>query len=293
MLMKYSESKVIALEQYMSDLPNTLGVKYASVVEAIDPEFVYSVVRGIEGDVFNENYDYWPWDAELLTKKAHGPHKGMFTWETWRGKPNCYGHVNRGPQDHFGKVADCWPENGMRAVDMVLATSRIKNAKLASDVESGRISTVSMGCAVGFSSCSACGKPAYTVNDYCPCVKYEKGKMIPYREAVKRAMANDTTPYIGAVDGDMLKIGEICYDSNGVEMSWVMNPAFISCTSKGLLTPVTKVSQYNMLAGALQHSRNPLHRKAAGVIQKVASKTVVTPAEEAELTKLIDAMGLK
>jgi hypothetical protein len=295
MLMKYSDCQVVTLESSIGTLPDQLGMKYAHVIEAINPNFIYSVVRGIEGDVFNENWDYWPWRSELLTKKAHGPHLGQWTWETWRNKPNCVGHINRGPQDHYGKVADCWPNHKEQMIDMVIATDRNLNSRLCDDIEAGVMSTVSMGCGVGYSVCSKCAHIAYTPKDYCDCVKWEKGRLIPYKEAQKVASLRQGMPFIGAVDRDYLRVGEICYDSNGVEMSWVPNPAFPHCTSKGVLAAPQnqKVSEYRSLAGALAYSPNPRMQRAANVLAKLASKSNITPQEDKAAIELLRALKLR
>lgn len=169
MLTKFSSATLISVADYSVGIEESLGIKSAAVLEAIDPNFVYSIVHGIEGDVFNENVDHWSWENEILNKRADG----LLMYETWKGKPNCIGHINNDPTtDHFGSVVDCYPLPQEKLVDMVLKTDRRRKDKygnsIAEGVEGGYINKVSMGCLVQYSNCSYCfpDKTPITMSDF-------------------------------------------------------------------------------------------------------------------------------
>ena len=286
-IVKYSTCSLIDVSTSTNELSGSSGIKISAIVDRVDPAFVYSVVRGIQGDVFNENNDMWGWERELLMKRASD---GLFTWQTWIGKPVCVQHKSDRPEDHFGKVLDAWPNNEEKTVYMLLGTNSKLNPKLAEAVRSGIIDKVSMGCVVKYSNCTYCGNIAHTIHDYCDHLKYHKGRVLP---------VNDGLNYLkeAMVDDHRVRVGEDCHESTGIEMSWVVNPAFPACTQVELLkaasspTPSLK-DQYQIIGRLLMRSSKEQDRKAGKVILKAASKDVITEEEKEALNILFSYIGI-
>ena len=296
MLFKKSTGSLIGLPTATEDL----GIKISSIIEKVDPDTVYAVVRGIQGDMMNENHDLWQWKSELCQKRAND---GLHTWQTWQGKPICVQHKNDGPLDHYGRVLECWPSEKEASVYMLLGTDRKLNPQLANGIERGIINKVSMGCAVEHSTCTYCGHEAKTVNDYCDHIRYEKGRPI----LIDHNMNYCKAASIG--NGSMVRIGEDCHNSTGLEMSWVKNPAFLNSTVLELLTPdsaeempkaasisspvIPIPTQYVILGKALQHSQYEDDRKAGVLLEKMASnRSSLTSAENDSILELFTLLGL-
>lgn len=296
-IIKYNSCSVVSVADATKGLDEQLGLKISSVVDKVDPKMVYSVVRGIEGDVFNENHDLWQWESELCKKRAD---QDIYTWQTWIGKPVCVQHQNRSPLDHFGKVLDAWPNHDEKAVYMLLATNSELNPRLAEGIRSGVINKVSMGCAVKYSNCTYCGAVAYTVNDYCEHLRYHKGRVLPINPGLKYCE-------VAKVGEGRIKVGEDCHDSTGLEMSWVVNPAFPGCVSVDVLNPniegnpavspsetkldFSPTTQYDVLSRILSKSSDPYERKMANLFRKAASKGELSKEEHEALFAIMKVIG--
>lgn len=115
-------------------------------------------------------------------------------------------------------------------VDILVATDR-KHTDLISDIESGKLSAMSMGCNVEHTTCTKCGNVAVDDTEMCEHVRYQK--LNKYF---------DTT-------GKQRIIAELCghetEDPTGgvtfIEASWVANPAFTGAVMRNILSP-TEVS---------------------------------------------------
>lgn len=286
MLEKTATATLVSVANYTQSIEGALGIKSAAVLEAIDPNYVYSVVHGVQGNVFNENHDHWSYEDELIRKRADGLH----VYETWKGKPNCVGHVNKNPAtDWFGSVVDCYPVHPIKTIDMVIRTDRRIPNSPAVGIESGMINKVSMGCVVKYSNCTYCGNKAETVHDYCDHLKYQKGKELPVPEGMNflAGAVVDRGPM-----GKFVKVGEDCHDSTGVEMSWVVNPAFPACTAYDVLNP-KPVDQFRAMGNALRFSINPYHKQAGTIITKACSKGFLEEDEHEAIQLLIKALRLE
>lgn len=297
-IIKTSTCSVITIPDAVSDMDNAFGVKISSIVGSFDPDMVYSVVAGIPGDVFNENHDMWPWKEELCKKKP----SGVYTYETWKGVPVCVGHKNNSVLDHYGKVLDVWPDQDKKIVYMLMGTSYKLNPKLAEGIKSGIINKVSMGCVVKYSICSYCGSVAHTVSEYCDHLRYSKGRVLPYNRGLSHFES-------AKVSDSMIKVGEVCYDSTGTEMSWVVNPAFPNCIAVDVLKGETLEEksekndtsrndsedariplseQFMILSKILNKSNNEKDKKLAGILGKAASKKDISDNEIKAMLKLIE-----
>ncbi len=114
-------------------------------------------------------------------------------------------------------------------VDILVATDR-KHTALVSDIESGRLTTLSMGCTTDFTICSQCGHCAVDETELCDHIKYSKLNTFIDDQGVKRVVAE--------------LCGHHTYDSNPeapggvrfIEASWVEVPAFRGAVMREILT---------------------------------------------------------
>jgi hypothetical protein len=147
------------------------------------------------------------------------------TYRTFVGAENYVEHVQI-PELSKGKVIDAVARDlgDTVYIDILVATSRT-HTTLIQDIESGRMSTLSMGCSINYSQCTKCGNVAADDTELCPCVKYSKGDSFIDESGVKRVIA------------------ELCGHSSDpdsvvfIEASWVANPAFKGAVLHSVLNP--------------------------------------------------------
>ena len=114
-------------------------------------------------------------------------------------------------------------------VDILVANDR-KHASLIKDIESGKLSTLSMGCSIDGSTCTKCGHWAADETEFCDHVRYEKGNS-----------------FFGE-DGQKYRVAELCGDEslepNGgvmfIEASWVEVPAFTGAVARNVISVDTE-----------------------------------------------------
>lgn len=133
----------------------------------LKPGYIYTVVRAISARV-NQNYDGWP--SEEL-KKAY---------KTFIGKPCFVNHENHDPTKARGVVvASRYVENGAdRYVEVVQEIDAQRFPKLAHEIKTGGMDSVSMGAEAGFTICSYCYNKATDLHDMCDHVRNHKGKTL-------------------------------------------------------------------------------------------------------------------
>lgn len=110
-------------------------------------------------------------------------------------------------------------------IDILVATDR-KHRELVKDIESGELTTLSMGCSIDGSTCTQCGHWAADETEFCDHIKYMKGDTF-YDER-----------------GNRCRIAELCGDESleptagvvFIEGSWVKIPAFKGAVARNLLT---------------------------------------------------------
>jgi hypothetical protein len=117
-------------------------------------------------------------------------------------------------------------------VDILVATDR-KNAQLVRDIESGELSTLSMGCVCDSTQCTKCGNVAVDESELCDCIKYAKGNYFFDDQGIKRRIAE----LCG--HPTMNETGGVRY----IEASWVRVPAFTGAVLRNIITPSSVVAQ--------------------------------------------------
>jgi hypothetical protein len=167
----------------------------------LKPGYLYTVVRAISARV-NQNYDGWP-SHEL--KKAY---------KTFIGKPVFVNHENHDPTKARGVVvAARYAENGMdKYIEVVQEIDAGRFPKLAHEIKTGGLDSVSMGAEAGFTICSYCHNKATDLHDMCDHVINHKGKTL---SRFDRRTGNKE---------DIL-VFESCHKISFFELSYVFEPA--------------------------------------------------------------------
>jgi len=117
-------------------------------------------------------------------------------------------------------------------IDILVANDR-KHEELCKRIESGDLSTLSMGCSIEGSTCTRCGHWAADETEFCDHVRHEKGNTFI------------------AEDGHKYRVAELCGDesidpSGGVtfvEASWVELPAFTGAVARNVVTVDSKAGK--------------------------------------------------
>ena len=163
----------------------------------------------------NNNHDAW--SQPVLMK----------SFRTFIAGHNFVEHVQK-EEESKGRIIDAVARNIGESVyiDILIATNR-RHAALVQDIESGKMSTLSMGCSVTETTCTKCGNVAADETEMCQHIRYEKGnKFFDSR-------------------GGQHRIAELCghesIDPNAgvqfIEASWVATPAFGGAVMRNILTP--------------------------------------------------------
>lgn len=164
------------------------------------------------------------------------------TYRTFIGAENYVEHVQI-PELSKGKVIDAVARDlgDTVYIDILVATDR-NHTTLIQDIESGKMSALSMGCTIQYSQCSKCGNVAADDTELCPCIKYSKGDTFIDQSGVKRMIAE-----ICGHDSDLDSVVFI-------EASWVANPAFKGAVLRNILNPSDTVKSASPYAGLFGES---------------------------------------
>ena len=200
------------------DVDDQPEVKTGSIVE--DGQSVtrkYSDFRiASNGDKYiNNNLDAWSRDVLLKS------------YRTFIGAHNFVEHVQVEDLSK-GRIIDAIARDIGESVyiDILVATNR-KHSDLVAAIESGNMSTMSMGCSVDFTLCTKCGHVAADETEMCKHIKYEKGNTFFDSK------------------GNKHRVAELCghpsIDPTGgvtfIEASWVATPAFPGAVMRNIIQP--------------------------------------------------------
>ena len=198
--------------------PDKFLLTHCTIIASVDVEpeplndrgWPYVITADTEKYV-NNNEDCW--ERDLL----------LATYGTFRGAENYVEHIQI-PELSKGKIIDAVARDlgDTVYVDILVATDR-KHTDLVADIESGELTTLSMGCTVDYTICTKCGNVAEDDTEMCSHIKYMKGNHFFDKKGKRR------------------KIAELCGhkdDSESVtfiEASWVGNPAFKGAVMRNIL----------------------------------------------------------
>lgn len=193
--------------------PGALGRQMVDGVQ-IDRKYPDYYISEETSKYINNNHDAW--ERKLL----------LASFPTFIGGENYVEHVQI-PELSKGKIIDAAARDigDSIYVDILVATRRIHKPLIAA-IESGELSTLSMGAQVAFTICSKCGNVAEDELQLCRHIKYQKGN------------------YFFDAMGRRRKIAELCGhitqepgSCKFIEGSWVGNPAFPGAVLRNILDP--------------------------------------------------------
>lgn len=155
----------------------------------------------------------------------------MKSYRTFIGSHNFLEHVQVEDLSK-GRIIDAVPRDVGESlyIDILVATDR-RHSDLVSDIESGKLGAMSMGCNVEHTTCTKCGNVAVDETEMCEHVRYQK---------LNKYFDNT---------GKQRVIAELCGHETEdptagvtfIEASWVANPAFTGAVMRNILAP-TEVS---------------------------------------------------
>jgi len=163
----------------------------------------------------NNNMDAW--SRDVLVK----------SYRTFIGAHNFVEHVQI-EELSKGRIVDAVARDigDSIYIDILIATDR-RHADLVAAIESGEMSTMSMGCSVDFTICTKCGHVAADETEMCKHVKYEKGNFFHDDQGQKHRVAE--------------LCGHSALDPTGgvqfIEASWVATPAFTGAVMRNIIQP--------------------------------------------------------
>jgi hypothetical protein len=196
------------------DVPNVkLGAGTADGKPVIRKTTAYRIKPECE-QFINNNFDSWA--RPVLLK----------SYKTFIGAHNFLEHVQIENLSK-GRILDAVARDigDSIYIDILIATDR-KHRELIKDIESGELSTLSMGCSIDGSTCTKCGHWAADETEFCDHVKYAKGNTFFDEKGQKHRIAE--------------LCGDVTLDPTGgvqfIEASWVKVPAFKGAVARNLIT---------------------------------------------------------
>jgi len=209
---------------------------HCTIVASVDTEVVSGVKTGskvVEGNktIQRPYSDYYikPQCSQFVNNNGDSWSREVLlaSYRSFIGAHNFQEHVQIEEQSK-GRIIDAVARDigDSIYIDILVATDR-KHAQLVQDIESGNLTTLSMGCTTEFTLCSQCGNLAVDETQLCDHIKYSKLNTFMDESGQKRVVA------------------ELCghkdYSTNGgvnfIEASWVGVPAFTGAVMRNIITP--------------------------------------------------------
>lgn len=214
--------------------PDKYLFTHCTIVASVDTERVPNVRLGKvrEGsDSINRKYsDYHITPSSSMFVNNNGDSWSrqvlLASYPTFIGGQNFLEHVQI-EEKSKGRIIDAVARDigDSVYVDILVATNR-KHASLIGDIESGKMSTLSMGCTTDFTICTKCGHVAVDETELCSHVRYEKLNTFMDDQGQRRVVAE--------------LCGHQSHNDNGgvrfIEASWVAVPAFQGAVLNKILT---------------------------------------------------------
>lgn len=188
----------------------------ASVMTEDDP-FDY-LIKPECSHLVNNNDDAW---TNEVLRLSHRSFVGAFNFvEHFQNSNYAKGHILDAV---LRKVQVAPPEVWVYFCDILVATD-VSHAELVTDIRSGKVRYLSMGCVTDLVICSYCGQHVTDQNSYCHHLNFQKGTFLSDDDGIPR------------------RIAELCGHKsmpNGgvkfVEASWVGTPAFPGAANRGII----------------------------------------------------------
>jgi hypothetical protein len=210
------------------DVEEARGVQVGLVKsgsKTINRKYKDFLIKPESSQFVNGNGDSW--SREVL----------KMAYPTFIGAHNFQEHVQIEEQSK-GRIIDAVARDIGESlyVDILVATSR-KHAALVSDIESEKLTTLSMGCTTDFTICSQCGHYAVDETELCDHVRYSKLNTFMDDRGVKRVVAEICGHH--TYDGNPSAPGGVRF----IEASWVEVPAFKGAVMRSILSPSASIDE--------------------------------------------------
>lgn len=185
----------------------------------------------------------------------------MASYPTFIGAHNFQEHVQI-EEKSKGRIIDAVARDIGDSVyiDILVATDR-KHGTLIQDIQSGKMSTLSMGCTTDFTICTKCGHYAVDETDLCEHIRYNKLNTFMDDQGKKRVVAE----LCGHVD--YTENAESPAGVRFIEASWVAVPAFPGAVMRNILsageTGKSESDLRKLLAGSAPNWSESAMQKAA------------------------------
>ena len=163
--------------------PDKYLLSHATIMASVDTEAPVGVVLGqhmVDGFQVDRRFpDYYvtPETAKYSNQNMDAWERKLLlsTFKTFIGAANYCEHIQV-PELNKGRIIDAAARDIGDSVyiDILVATER-KHRELIAAITSGRLGTLSMGCNVLLTVCSACGNVAEDETCLCPHIRYLKG----------------------------------------------------------------------------------------------------------------------
>lgn len=165
----------------------------------------------------NNNDDAW---ENQVLKLSAPTFVGAFNFvEHFQNSRWSKGHIISEVLRKVHLTEDCW----IYYVDILVATD-LKHEKLASDIKSGKVKYLSMGCVTDLVICSFCGQHVTDASTYCHHLQFNKGSFLPDDDGIPRRVAELCGHK--SIPGGGVKF---------VEASWVQTPAFPGAVKRSIV----------------------------------------------------------
>ncbi len=212
--------------------PKQYLLSHATIVASVDlyaPKGVKTgrlMNRGCQIDVKWPEFRIKPECHELVNNNGDAWERSLLlsTYRSFIGAHNYLEHIQL-PELSKGFIVDAIARDLGNScyIDILVATDR-KHTQLVSDILSGAISGLSMGCISIFTTCSKCGNVASDDAQLCPCIQYD-GKLSTFVD--EAGLPQVLAEIIGHVS--------IANSNQFIEASWVRNPAFRGAVRRNIL----------------------------------------------------------
>jgi hypothetical protein len=214
--------------------PKQYLLSHATIVASVDtyaPKGVKTgrqMIQGVQIDVRWPDFRIKPECHEIINNNGDAWERSLLlsTYRTFIGAHNYLEHIQL-PDLSKGFIVDAIARDlGKSAyIDILVATDR-KHRQLVTDIASGDINAMSMGCISLFTVCTSCGNVAADDSQLCPCVLYVgKGNKFADEQGVEHPVSE----LIGHVS--------VPNSNQFIEASWVRNPAFRGAVRRNILNP--------------------------------------------------------
>ena len=262
--------------------PKRYLLSHATIVASVDtyaPKGVKTgrlMNRGVQIEVRHPDYRIKPDGHEIVNNNGDAWERSLLlsTYRTFIGAPNYLEHIQL-PELSKGFIIDAISRDLGKTcyIDILVGTDR-KHGKLVSDILSGEMSALSMGCISLFTICTKCGNIAADDAQLCPCVQYE-GKGNPYAD--EDGVQHPISELIGHVS--------VPNSNQFIEASWVKNPAFRGAVRRNFLNADTvaiasKLGEAARIYEIRQHESHPDDIKRAASVRRAQGQDQQAPTDQ-------------